>query len=310
MIEQRWGSAPPWWIGVEEELLLVEPETFAPGLGAGELVAGRSPRLKTELFECVVETTTEPCADADAALEQLVALRREVGERASARGLVVAAAGSHPIARAEEQPIVQHKRYERIVSELGDVARRQLVCGLHVHVSMPDAATCLRALEGMLPHLPGLLGAAANSPYLDGEETGFRTARAQRLGELPFSGAPPPFPTWDAWEDFHARADRDYTLFWWDIRPHPRLGTLEVRMPDQQTDVRRSAELAEQIQRLVREAAENDHEPYDRERYASERVQAAAGLLGDGPEAERQLEVGRSHGLVAVCADLVARSLP
>jgi carboxylate-amine ligase len=317
--DARWGSAPPWAIGVEEELLLLEPDSLAPGTGAAELVAGRAPRLKTELFECVLETTTEVCATADEALEQLQSLRAEVTARAAARGLVVAASGSHPFAIPEEQPIVREERYARMVEELGAAARAQLVCGLHVHVSMPDAETCLRALEGVLPQLPALLSLGANSPYLAGAETGAQSSRAGVLLRLPYAGAPPHFPSLASWEAYVASTGRDYTQLWWDIRPHPRLGTLEVRMPDQQTDVRRSAAFAGVIQALVARAAEQEHDPYDRDVYARERELAAQGLLPHGgldappllaaPEAERQLDVGRSGDLRAVCADLVARSV-
>jgi carboxylate-amine ligase len=305
-LSYAWGSAPPFAIGVEEELFLLDARTLAPGVGAPAIVAGREPRLKTELFECVVETTTEVCDTPEEALEQLRALRGEVAERAAARRLLVAAAGSHPFARPEEQPIVREQRYLDMVAELGDVARAQLVCGLHVHVSMPDAETCLRALEGVLPHLPRLLSASANSPYLAGEETGAGSSRAAVLLRLPYAGAPPVFDTWADWEREVTGTGREYTRLWWDIRPHPRLGTLEVRIADQPTDVRMSARLAAEIQSLARGAAARAHEPYDRERYADEREQAARAV---GGEADRQLEVGRDEGLLAVCADLVERSV-
>ena len=319
-------------IGVEEELMLVDERTLALASGVSRILPERTERLKTELFECVVETTTTVCESAAQALEELRSLRHEVGRRARRAGLDLHAAGTHPFSRGADQEIVPEERYLKMKAELGPAIYRQIVCGLHVHVGMPDPETCLRAFEGVLRWLPEILSLSANSPYLDGEETGFASGRAGRLAELPRAEAPPVFRSWADWEAF--TAGRDYTRMWWDARPHPRLGTLEVRIADQQTDVRRSGAIAALVQALAAEAAETEHETVDRDGYHRRRLEGAAGglpleglgtaaesaarslgtwmevetLLAAPAEAERQLAVGRAEGVCEVAADVVART--
>lgn len=295
------GSFAPGSLGVEEELFLVDAETLEPVPLAAVVVPEPGPRIKHELFASVVEITTPVCADADEVLEQLRRLRSEVAARAAEHGATILASGTHPTARGAEEPVNDEPLYRKIAAQLGPALMRQFVCGLHVHVAVEDEETCLRALEGVLPALPDVLALSANSPFVDGVDSGFRSARADALLALPSGGAPPVFRSWVEWE---ARtAGVDYRRLHWDIRPHPDYGTLEVRIPDQQTEVRRSAELAGAIQQLVRSAAETKAEPYDRELYAQRRAQAA--IARSGPEAERQLEVG----LPGVVRDLADRSL-
>ena len=295
------GSSAPFSIGVEEELFLVDAETLEPAPLAAVVVPEPGPRIKHELFTSIVEITTPVCADADEALYELRRLRAEVAARAAEHGAAILASGTHPTARGAGQSVTDRPLYREIAKQLGPALERQYVCGLHVHVAVPDEQACLRALEGVLPALPDLLALSANSPFVDGADSGFRSARADALLALPSGGAPPVFRTWADWE---ARtAGLDYRRLHWDIRPHPDYGTLEVRIADQQTDVRRSAELAATIQQLVRSAAGEGPDPYDRELYAERRAQAA--VASSGPEAERQLQVG----LPGVVRDLADRSL-
>ena len=323
------GESAPWSIGVEEELFLVDAESLRTVPIGPALVAGSGPRLKTELFACIAETTTPICSDVEGVLEELTRLRREVADRAAARGATILAAGTHPTARGEHEPLSPDPVYVEVAAQLGPAVSRQLVCGLHVHVGLPDEQTCLRALEGVLPWLPLLLSLSANSPFVDGVDSGLRSARAERLAELPSGGAPPVFRTWSDWE---ARtAGLDYRRLHWDVRPHPLYGTLEVRIPDQQTDVRRSAAFAALVQALVRVCAQQDAEPYDRELYAEHRrlaaaerpetaelrafVEPAARQLGSWAavrellEAPGEAERQRETGLPAVERELATRSL-
>jgi glutamate---cysteine ligase / carboxylate-amine ligase len=319
-------------LGVEEELMLVDERTLALASGVTRILPERTERLKTELFECVVETTTTVCESAEQVLDELGGLRREVARRAREAGLSLLSAGAHPFSRGAEQEIVPEERYLKMKAELGPAVYRQIVCGLHVHVGMPDPETCLRAFEGVLRWLPELLSLSANSPYLEGEEVGVASGRAGRLAELPRAEAPPVFRSWGEWESY--MAGRDYTRMWLDARPHPRLGTLEVRIADQQTDVRRSAAIAALVQALAAEAAETEPATVDRDEYHRRRGEGAAGALPldglraaaepparrlgtwqeveallDAPaEAERQLAVGRAAGVREVAADVVART--
>ncbi|HYK07663.1 MAG TPA: YbdK family carboxylate-amine ligase [Gaiellaceae bacterium] len=295
-------------LGVEEELMLLDPETLALAPGVERLLPQEG--LKTELFSCLVETNTPVCADAFEARDELVRLRRLAVECAAREGLAVAAAGSHPFSVPEEQRIVQEPRYLKMVDELGVVAKAQLVCGLHVHVGMESFEACLRALEGLRPWLDALLAVAANSPYLAGEETGALSSRLATLRRLPRGGPPPPLATEADWEAEVAAAGVDYTRIWWDARPHPRLGTLEVRIADQATSVERAVALVALVQALCAAppAPMSDlldaAEPAARTLGTWELVE----LLREPVEALRQLEIGRRAGLEAVAAELVRRS--
>jgi glutamate---cysteine ligase / carboxylate-amine ligase len=260
VIENHFGESSPWSLGVEEELMILDDDTLeqVPSVGVlthatqGSKLPGR---LKTELFASVVELNTNVCASACEAAASLAALRVAAAEAAHEHGLRVAAAGTHPLSRPEEQQIVQEPRYLEMVEYAGLSARRQGVNGLHVHVGMPSGDACLHALEGVLPWLPAVLALSANSPYLAGVETGFASNRAQILMELPRSGAPPHFARYEDWER-HVEAltslglPSDYTALWWDIRPHPRFGTLEIRMPDQPTSLALSSAFVALLQAL------------------------------------------------------------
>ena len=293
----RFGAAPPWSLGVEEELMLVDAETLEPAQDGFSRVFGEATeRIKPELFESFVEITTSVVETAEEAEGELRSLREEVAERAGERGLAVLATGSHPTARGRF-PIVPVERYQRLKAKLGPRLLRQHVCGLHVHVSVPDPDTCLWAFEGVVPRLPGLLAASANSPFWEGEDSGWRSVRSQILLEMPTGGTPPVLLSWDDWR---AASREDSTRRHWDAWPRPEYGTLEVRVMDQPTSLRRTVELAAEVQRLVREVAEWDGEPLDRDEYAAERD--AAAREGGGPEAERQLELGPEGAVREIAA--------
>ncbi len=296
----RFGAATPWSLGVEEELMLVDAETLEPSRdGFSRAFGEATERIKPELFESFVEITTTAVETPEEVEAQLRALRNEVAERAAAHGLSVIATGSHPTARGRV-PLVPVERYWRLKAQLGPQLYRQQVCGLHVHVAIPDPDTCLRVFEGVLPRLPGLLAASANSPFWHGAESGRRSIRSQILLEMPTGGTPPLLRSWGDWE---AATQGDSKRRHWDAWPRPEYGTLEVRVLDQPTSLRRTAELAAEVQRLVRNAAETDGRPFDRAEYAAQRD--AAGREGGGPEAERQLELGPE----AAVREIAARTL-
>ncbi len=311
-IEQRFGEGEPLSIGVEEELMILDAATLEQ-VGAVETILRETDGhslpglLKTELFASVFEVNTAPTTSAAAAGAAVVALRRLAAAAAARNGLAIAAAGTHPFARPEDQPVVDEERYTSFVGYAGISARRQGVQGLHVHVAMPSADACWAALEAMLPWLPVLLAVSANSPWLAGELTGMASNRAPVLAELPRAGAPPAFGSYAGWESWVERltalgVTADYTRIWWDIRPHPRFGTVEVRMPDQPTRAERTAELAAVIQALAAWAlAQRQHgadpapaDParrgdYVQNRWAAARFGPAAELIH--PDGERVASV-------------------
>jgi len=259
-VEDRFGEAPPFALGVEEELMILDAETLDQVPGVSRLLAALAGHMlpgsvKTELFASVFELNTNVCATAAEADVALGKLRRAAAGAAATEGFAVAAAGTHPFARPEEQEIVQEDRYLAFVEEGGITVRRQGVQGLHVHVAMPDADACWRCLDAVLPWLPVVLALSANSPWLSGVATGFASNRAPRLAELPRAGVAPAFRSygeWESWVDHLVRLGvvEDYTRIWWDVRPHPKLGTLEVRIADQPTDFRLSAAFAALVQAL------------------------------------------------------------
>jgi carboxylate-amine ligase len=294
VIERAFGRRPPWSVGVEEEIMLLDGETFELVPASTELIeeAGQLDhgQLKTELFASVVELTTDPCDSVAEAAEALRGLRRRADEAAGRLGLRLAAAGTHPTAVPARQEIADDPRYREFVEYAGVSAKRQGVNGLHVHVEMPSAEACFAALEGGLPWLPLVLALSANSPYLAGQETGLASNRAEILAQLPRSGAPPAFGSFEGWERFVERfvaaglAD-GYTRFWWDVRPHPMFGTLEIRMPDQPTALDRTTAFIALLQALCAHFAEagdgaaSDRGVYQQNRWAALRFGVDAELL-------------------------------
>jgi glutamate---cysteine ligase / carboxylate-amine ligase len=350
VIEQHFGRALT--VGVEEELWILDGETLELTPGVQQLLRGVEGRtlpgvLKTELHASVVEITNEVTDSPDDAVDRIAELRRAAAESARASGLLVAAAGSHPTSKPEQQEISPEERYRGFVEYAGPSAKRQGVSGLHVHVGMPSAEDCYRVLETILPWLPLVLALSANSPYLAGEETGMLSVRAEVLALLPRAGAPPALRTYAEWELFveHMVATGlagNHTTFWWDVRPNPQFGTLEIRAPDQPTSLDRTRAFVRQLHSLCAwalDAEPRPFEPSERGVYAQNRWAAARfgphgklihpdraealsvpELLAELPvppydfdglscEADLQLELGRTDGLQAVCADLVERSV-
>jgi glutamate---cysteine ligase / carboxylate-amine ligase len=352
LIESAWGESPAFSVGVEEEIMILDAASYEP-VGAVDVFLREAEgldlpgTLKTELHASILELNTAICADAAEAVAALADLRAAADAIARRNGLRIAAAGAHPVTAPEELPIVQEQRYLDMVAYVGPIARRQGVSGLHVHVGVESADACFHALEGVLQWLPLVLALSVNSPYLGGRETELLSTRAAILAELPRSGAPPAFRSYAEWEEWVERLVRigvtvDYTRLWWDVRPHPRFGTLEVRMPDQPTALERTGVFVELLRALVRDVLREPppaHDPgrrgdYHQNRWAALRFGMDAELIHpDGtralpakelavelferldtapfgePEAARQLEVGRAEGLTAVCADLVERTV-
>jgi glutamate---cysteine ligase / carboxylate-amine ligase len=275
VIEQAFGQSSPWSLGVEGLVAWAEGREL-PGV------------LKMELLASMVELATEICATPSDALSALVELRRCAEEAAREQDQAIAAAGTHPFSLPAAQQIAPDPRYREFVEYAGISARRQAVCGLHVHVGMPGPDECMAALEGVLAWLPLVLALSANSPFLSGEETGLASSRAEVLAQLPRAAAPPYFASYADWEAFVERfvdlglAD-GYTRFWWDVRPHPHFGTLEIRVPDQPTSVKLTAAFVALLQALCKTVVEGPPpRPAQRGDYAQNRWAA----LRFGPRAE------------------------
>jgi carboxylate-amine ligase len=295
--------------------MILDAETLEQVAAVDRILRGVEGRelpgqLKTELFASVFETNPNVCANVDEVASALPDLRRAAAAAADEHGLTIAAAATHPFARPEAQPIVKEERYVTFVGYGGISVRRQGVQGLHVHVGLSSADDCWRCLDAIVPWLPVVLALSANSPWFAGELTGMASNRAPVLGELPRAGAPPAFASYGEWEEWVERLVRlgvaqDYTRIWWDVRPHPRLGTLEVRIPDQPTDVRLSAAFAALLQALCATAlagtlpsntvllADRGRGDYAQNRWAAARFGPRAELLHpDGTRVGTAAELG------------------
>jgi carboxylate-amine ligase len=286
-LSQHFGESSRWSVGVEEELFVVEQSTLIPANVPEALLDGA--RRKRELFRSIVELTTAVCGSAEEAAGELARLRADASLDLAGFGLSLVAAGTHPLGLAAEQEVVDDPGLRAFAEYGGPSARVQYCCGLHVHVGVASAEDCLAALEAVLPWLPIVLALSVNSPYFEGRETGYASTRGELLTRLPRTGAPPVFASFSDWEAFARRlvslglAD-DYTRTWWDVRPHPRLGTLEVRIPDQPTRLAVTTALTSLIQALVaseRPAGSGpaDRGLYDQNRWAALRFGRAAELV-------------------------------
>jgi glutamate---cysteine ligase / carboxylate-amine ligase len=256
-------TGPDFTLGVEEELMIVDAETLDL-VNAIESLLDETPQgaIKPELMESVLEIATEPCAGASQAYEQLVALRRQVRDAAGHKGLRIGSAGTHPFAMWEDQRIVARPRYRDLVSALRFVARQELIFGMHVHVGLSGPEKAVHVANGMRVHMPVLLALSANSPFWRADSTGLVSTRTPIFRAFPRVGIPPAYRDW---EDYQRRIAfmvssgvmEDYTYLWYDVRPHPNLGTVEIRVCDSQTRVEHTIALAALIQAMVKELAEH-----------------------------------------------------
>ncbi|HJZ37888.1 MAG TPA: YbdK family carboxylate-amine ligase, partial [Solirubrobacterales bacterium] len=234
--EHRFGTSPSLTIGVEEELLLVDDRRLLVA-EAERVIEGLDPAARTavstEIFAAQIELKTGICGDAGAAATELSDLRTAV--RATGVGLL--GAGIHPDDGGEAR-LIQKPRYDVVKEDLASLLSTP-PSGLHVHVGMPDPETAVRVANAMRRRLPMLAALAANSPFRDGADSGLASARAAEVRAYPRFEMPREFSDY---EEFLTVADQliaaagvdDYTYLWWDVRPHPKLGTVEVRGMDVQ----------------------------------------------------------------------------
>jgi len=265
-VEHRF-TGPAFTIGIEEELMIVDRDTLdlASSIeGVLEDLEGVETHgeVKPELMESVCEISTDPCRDTREAGEQLRALRRLVQQTADRRGLAIGSAGTHPFALWEDQRIVSRPRYRELIAGLQFVARQEIIFGIHVHVGLDDPDKAIHVTNGMRVHVPILLALSANSPFWRGAHTGLQSTRTPIFRAFPRVGIPPRYEDFDDWSrriDFMetTKVVPDYTYLWYDVRPHPNFGTIEIRVMDSQTRVEHTLAIAALIQAMVKELAEH-----------------------------------------------------
>jgi carboxylate-amine ligase len=265
-VEHRF-TGPSYTLGIEEELMIVDDETLdlansIEGLLEDLREFSTEGEVKPELMESVCEIATTPTANTVEAGVQLRALRRQVQQVAGQRGLAIGSAGTHPFAMWEDQRVVARPRYRDLVYGLQFVARQEIIFGIHVHVAIDDPDKAIHVTNGMRVHVPLLLALSANSPFWRGDSTGLDSTRTPIFRTFPRVGIPPRYDNYEDWSKriefmVSSKAIGDYTYLWYDVRPHPNFGTVEVRVMDSQTRVEHTLALAALIQAMVKELAEH-----------------------------------------------------
>lgn len=300
--EHKFGNSSPLSLGVEEELLLVDEGRHL--MTTSELVLERladleaAERVSTEIFSEQIELKTGVCHSPDDVLTELREMRRTIVEA----GFPLLGVGLHPV-DADEPTLVSKPRYEVVRKDFGSLLHTP-PCGLHVHVGIPDADTAVRLANAFRLYLPALQALSANSPFQAGADSGHASARTSVVRSYPRFQLPRRFRDY---EDFCRIADQliaaahvdDYTYIWWDVRPHPRLGTVEVRAVDVQTDAADSSALAALIQAIAaRELDRPSADDISREALEESYFQAAshgldAEILFDSAEPKPARDVCR-----------------
>jgi carboxylate-amine ligase len=266
VIDHAFGQGTPYTLGVEEEYMLLDPESFDLVQRIDTVLAGivgheDEARIKPELMQSVLEVATPVCRNANDADRELRRLRTSVRDIAASNGLRMGSAGTHPFSLFERQRITARDRYRALVDQMQYVARRELIFGLHVHVAVDDPDKAINVVNGILVDLPLLLALSASSPFWRGEPTGLASTRQPIFAAFPRSGPPPRFRDYAEYAEVighleHTGVIADYTHTWWDIRPHPKLGTVEIRICDSVTRVEDAIAISAFCQALVKHYCE------------------------------------------------------
>ncbi len=256
-------------LGVELELHIVDPTTCNLVNASNEILSeigaphpgGEHPKAKHELFQSTVEIITGICRSPAEARADLQATLAEVQAAAADRGLKLMSSGTHPFARSCDQLISPSPRYHALVEEMQWPARRLLICGAHFHVGLRSGEEAIAVSNELQRHLPLFMIASASSPFLETEDTGLASTRSKVFESLPTAGLPPRLRDWRDFERFMdcllaAKCISSVREVWWDVRPHPDFGTVELRMCDAPPTLRETTALAALAQTLVAESAE------------------------------------------------------
>ena len=252
---------PSLTLGVEEEYLLVDPETR-------DLVASPPPKFMEtckerlgnavghELLQAQVEVGTPVCQDVGEVRRELTKLRRGVADIAGEFGMAMIAASTHPFARAKEQTRVHNERYDRLISDLRALADRMLICGMHVHAAIEDEELRIDLMNQATYFLPHLLALSTSSPFWEGSSTGLKSYRPTCFGDLPRTGLPEYFSSAAAWHEMLGQLAQtglceDPSKIWWDLRPSCRFPTLEMRICDICTSLEDTVTIAALYQAIL-----------------------------------------------------------
>jgi carboxylate-amine ligase len=290
-VEHAFGTSEPFTLGIEEELLLVDPETHRLAPVATEVLAAMEAHERAashEVYAASIELRSPPRMDAEDAAREVATLRTAAQDA----GATLIGAGVHPAGELGDVPLVDSERYRLVGGAMRGLMRRTPECALHLHVGMPDAETAIRVFNGIRSRLPLLLALSANSPLWFGHDSGLASARFGLVRSYPRRAVPRAFSDLDDYAGTIAAVAEagdlsDYTYVWWDVRLHPRLGTIELRELDAQSRIADVTAIAALVQALARYEADHPREPELPEAISESSFRASrdgieATLLDDG----------------------------
>lgn len=240
-----WNPSRGATIGVEWELQLVDTSTRMLRQDAREVLAalpglteeGEHPKIRHELMQSTIEVVTGICSTVSEVKDDLSATISQLERITGRRGTMLACAGTHPVSDWRDAKMAPIQRYAELVEQMQWLARRIQTFGVHVHVGIRDGSKAIPIVNALAAYLPHFLALTASSPYWSGQDTGLASSRAIVFGGLPTSGPPQPLTDWTEFEEYmdtllRAGTIRSIKEVWWDIRPHPDFGTVEIRMFD------------------------------------------------------------------------------
>jgi carboxylate-amine ligase len=256
----EWNPSRPYTIGIEEEVMFLDPRGWGLAQRSEELLAALSPALAThahaETHQATVELASLPHARAAKAAAESAELRAALAGELASHGVRVASAGTHPSAMWTETQVSRAARYQLVYESMRELARREPTFALHVHIGVadPDAAMVLQ--NRLRAHIPPLLALSGNSPFWQGRDTGLASARIPIFQAFPRVGIPRAFASYGEWAEvidqlLRADAFPAPTFVWWDIRLQPSLGTVEIRVMDAQTTAADTAALVGLVQTIA-----------------------------------------------------------
>ena len=263
VLDHKFGQGDPYTLGVEEEYMLLDPETWDlvqhidSVLAAVEERRARGPPARgADAVGARGDDARLPDRGRRDALARRSCAAMSPTSRAT-EGCRFGSAGTHPFSLFERQRITARDRYRNLVDQLQYIARRELIFGMHMHVAVDDPEKAIQVMNGLLVYLPQMLALSASSPFWRGEPTGLSSSRQMVFAAFPRSGPPPRFRDYADYAEVVGQLERtgciaDYTHIWWDIRPHPRLGTIEMRVCDAVTRLEDVVAITAFFQALVK----------------------------------------------------------
>jgi carboxylate-amine ligase len=280
----EWNTAVhPYCVGVEEEVMLLDPRRdWALAQRIEDVLDALPPALvahvSAETHQAAIELRTDPHESVSSVIDEVRRLRVQLAATLGPMGLAAAAAGTHPLALWSETKVTSASRYQLIQQTMRDLATREPTFALHVHIAVPDPERAIDLCNRLRAHLPLLLALSGNSPFWHGRDSGFASIRTVLFQAFPRTGIPRRYGSYSDWVEtvdlqLRAGAIPEPTFLWWDVRPQPRLGTVEVRVMDAQSRIRETASLVALTQSIARLELE--------EGYASEAILSSDEVLAE-----------------------------